>query len=87
MMVDEKINSILERAFNVTLTDYEIRWFDRSNKEGYIRAEDLISIIEDLICEVGYLKEEIEDIKQDIQDNYKPIPVAEQIGVGEKDFI
>jgi len=37
--------------------------------------------------EIEYLKEEIEHIIQDREDNYRPIPISEQVGVYDKDFI
>lgn len=38
-------------------------------------------------AEVNHLEEKIEDIEQDIQDNYRPIPVAEQVDISDGDFI
>lgn len=87
MKIDESNYEILEKASKMTGTDYEIRWFDAENIDGYIEIETLINIIEDLICEVDRLQEEIEDIEQDKQDNYRPIPVAEQVGISDRDFI
>ena len=87
MRVDVSNFETLKRASEITLTDYNIRWFDAENIEGYIDGEDLLSIIDDLIYEVDRLEEQIEDIKEDIRDNYKPISYAEQVGVRDSDFI
>ena len=87
MIVNEDNFDILERASKMTSTDYEIKWFDAENIHGFISTDNLLSIIEDLMCEVDRLQEELEDMEQDIQDNYKPIPVAEQVGISDKDFI
>ena len=87
MRVDVSNFETLKRASEITLTDYNIRWFDAENIEGYIDGEDLLSIIDDLIYEVDRLEEQIEDIKEDIRDNYKPISYAEQVGVSDSDFI
>lgn len=38
-----------------------------------INAEEIPSLIEDLIYEIHCRDEQLEDLKQDIQDNYKPI--------------
>lgn len=46
----------------------------------FIPVESFISIIEDLYGEVEHLKEELNDLKQDMQDNYRPISIQEQIG-------
>ena len=53
----------------------------------FISLEDLLGDYEDLIDEVDDLKEKIEDMEEDIRDNYKPIPVAEQYGISDGDFI
>lgn len=87
MRVDVSNFETLKRASEITLTDYNIRWFDAENIEGYIDGEDLLSIIDDLIYEVDRLEEQIEDIKEDIRDNYKPISYAEQVGISDGDFI
>lgn len=87
MRVDENNFEILDKASKITGTDYEIKWYDAENINGYIETENLISIIEDLIYEIDRLQEELEDIEQDIKDNYKPIPEAEQVGISVRDFI
>lgn len=87
MRVDESNFETLKRASDITLTDYDIKWFDAENIDGYIDADNIISMIEDLIYEIGCLKEKIEDREQDIKDNYRRIPTAEQVGISNKDFI
>ncbi len=80
MEVDESNFKILDRASKITGTDYDIKWFNAEEIDGYIEEDNLISMIEDLICEVDRLQEELEDTIQDRNDNYKPIPYEEQIG-------
>lgn len=46
--------------------------------EDIISINDLLGILEDLYFEKEHLEEEIEDIKQDIEDNYKPYTKKEQ---------
>lgn len=87
MRVDESNYETLEKASKITVTDYDIKWFDAENIDGYIDNDSIISMIEDLICEVGRLEERIDDLEQDIEDNYKPIPIAEQLGISDKDFM
>lgn len=43
--------------------------------------------IDELIADNSKLKEELKNLKQDIEDNYRPIPVAEQLGIDDRDFI
>ena len=49
--------------------------------------ETLLSRNEELETEIKNLKDEIKDLEQDMEDNYRPVPVAEQIGISESDFI
>lgn len=80
MKVDESNYEILSKASDITCTDYEIKWFDAENIKGYIEVDSLLSMIEDLICEIHYQKEKYEDLEQDIKDNYK------WVGSGEPDW-
>lgn len=43
-----------------------------------ISIEDLLSKIEELDDDKGYLEDKIKDMEQDIEDNYKPISKSEQ---------
>ena len=43
-------------------------------------------MFEDMFCEIDSLEEKIEDMEQDIRDNYKPISPYEMYGVNERDF-
>ena len=56
------------------------------NNKDFISVDDLLDVIENLDSEVECLKEQIEDIKQDRDDNYRPIPYSEQICVDENMF-
>ena len=64
MKVDESNYETLKRVSDITMTDYEIVWKDAENIEGYIDTDGLLAMIEDLICEVDRLKEEIDDLNQ-----------------------
>lgn len=79
MKINENVFDIINKVHEITLTDYEIKWFDAENIDGYIEPEILLNIIQDLICEIEHKEEEIEDIKQDIEDNYKSLTIAEQV--------
>ena len=58
---------------NISCSDYNIHG-------EFIPVESLISMIEDLYGEVEHLKEELENVIQDRDDNYQPLSVQEQIG-------
>lgn len=77
-MDEEKLKQIQE----ITCTDYEA-------KLGYLPVESLNDIIDDLILEVHRLEEKIEDMQQDIENNYelKNINPYEEYGISERDFI
>ena len=59
-------------------TDYEI-------KGEFIPVESLISIIEDLYGEVEHVREEFEDFKRDVEDNYVVRPISDYTGDCEDD--
>ena len=55
--------------------------------EQYVDANELIGCIENLVYEVEHREDEIRDLKQDVEDNYKHISYAEQIGYNIHDFV
>ena len=74
-MYIEVSNKEMERfkeISDITVTDYEF-------KGNFVPVVSLLAMIDDLLLELHEKEEQIEDIKQDIQDNYKRIPVSEQI--------
>lgn len=87
MLVNENNYDVFEKVHKETLTDYEIKWFNAKNIDGYIDEECLLCMIEDLLYEVEHWKEKYEDLEQDLQDNYRPIPYSEQVGISDRDFI
>ena len=64
---------IIEKIEEVTFT--------RVNRiNDFVYAEDIKSIIEDLLIAIDEKTEELDDLKQNLEDNYKPIKDEEQIG-------
>lgn len=55
--------------------------------KDFYSINELIGIIEDLDCDVERLEDELKDIKSDMEDNYRPIPYSEQVGISDSDFI
>ena len=78
--LNEKDLQIINKVSSITFTDYQI------DNQDYIEADNLVSAIIDLLYEVDYLKEKIEDIEADRDENWQPIPYKEQIDYCEKDF-
>ena len=58
-----------------TLNEYGIKIDDKV----YLEQNDVLSIIEDLLVEIDNLEEKYEDLERDMQDNYRHIPIEEQI--------
>ena len=74
-----RLNEELEKkVVEITGVDYT----------GELSLEDIENMIKDLICEYHKVEEKLEDIKQDINDNYVPRKVNpyEEYGISEKDF-
>lgn len=49
------------------------------DNEFYIKNDELLSVLEELYDNYCYLEERIEDLEQEIEDNYKPIKKEEQL--------
>lgn len=75
MDIDYSLKKNIEK-----IVDYEI-------EPMTLKEDDVISILEDLVSNYHILKKEFEDYKKYIEDNYKPISIAEQVGINDRDFI
>lgn len=78
MTIDKEL---LEKVKKVTMTEY--CFYNNvgfTEKEVFISDATATGMIEDLLYEISVLEEKIEDIKQDIHDNYKRISVKDQLG-------
>lgn len=53
-------------------------WLEKHFKMDLVSLEDLIAEFEELCMDNDRLQEELEDLKQDLQDNYRPIPPEQQ---------
>lgn len=78
--LDENTAKIVNRVIKITLTDYEV-------KGTFIPINSFISMIEDLICEVERKEEELNNLKQDVKDNYKQITPSEMYDITDNDFV
>ena len=58
----------------------KITGFDYKSKGGLVTYDDIVSMIEDLTCEYDVLKEEYDDFKQDVEDNYVSRPMSDYTG-------
>ena len=48
--------------------------------------KELLRRIEEQKYEIEHLKERIQDIEQDRDENFRRIPIAEQVEISDKDF-
>ena len=60
---------------------------DRAVGDRTLTIEEVITICEELYNEVKNLKEELEDLEADLEENYKPICKLDMFSVSERDFI
>lgn len=73
----------LERMYKVskiTMTDYDLIG-------NFAPVENLMAAIEDLLIELDKAEEKYKDLEEQLRENYRPISVAEQYGISERDFI
>lgn len=58
-----------------------------SDREKIMTLKEILDLCDDLYYENQELEKKIKDIEQNIEDNYRPIPKAEQYDVKDEDFI
>ena len=68
----------------IVMKDYNLKSF--KEKDVYT-WDEILDIIQNLESEKFRLEEELEDLKQDMEENYKRISVNEQYEVYDDDFI
>lgn len=68
----------------IVMKEYDLKSF--KEKDIYT-WDEILDIIQDLESEKFRLEEELEDLKQDVEENYKRIPVEEQCEIYDNDFI
>ena len=68
----------------IVMKEYNLKSFKEKDVYNW---DEILDIIQDLESEKFRLEEELEDLKQDMEENYKRIPVNEQYEVYDDDFI
>ena len=58
----------------------EGQWFESLFDKDWVSIEEIIEKLELAIDERDYYKQELEDFKKDVEDNYRPLTFREQIG-------
>lgn len=68
----------------IVMKEYNLKSFKEKDVYSW---DEILDIIQDLESEKLRLEEELEDLKQDMEENYKRIPANEQYEVFDDDFI
>ena len=76
---------LFERVEEITNTTY--KKVDNKEPEEPVYALEIESMIENLIAKIDNLEEQIEDREKDIAENYRRIPINEQVGITDKEFM
>ena len=63
---------------DVYINSSESIWLDEYFKKGMVTLDEILNACENLIIENKELKEQLDDLKQDLHDNYRPIPPEDQ---------
>jgi hypothetical protein len=56
-------------------------------EKDLISINELLDALDQAIWEKDELKAEFEEFKQEVEDNYRPVSYAEQVGYNVRDFI
>ena len=56
----------------------EWTWLKKRFNKDMVSMDELLDEMETLILDVDRLEEELHDLQQDLEDNYRPIPREEQ---------
>ena len=76
-MVIEK--TMLLKIEEMTDYAYDVQKIKGEKDMYLITNEDVIGMFENLFAEIDSWKQKYEELKQDMQDNYQPIPMKELI--------
>ena len=68
----------------IVMKEYDLKSF--KEKDVYT-WDEILDIIQDLESEKFRLEEELEDLKQNMEENYKRIPANEQYEIYDHDFV
>lgn len=60
---------LYEKICDITGTDYELA---KGNGNYVLAYHDVDVMLRDLVCAYGVLEEKLEDLKQDVKENYEP---------------
>lgn len=79
--ISETFDELLELRKDV-FGLWEIKYQEKCEECEILRSDK-----EELEYEIEILKEKIEIIERDRDENYRPIPISEQLDISDRDFI
>ena len=68
----------------VSMKDYNLNSFKEKDLYTF---DEIISKIEELESELYTKNEELENLQQDVEENYERIPVGKQVDINDKEFL
>lgn len=83
----EIIRELYERVSKVTGWNYEPIYQKDAEAPVILTRIKIEGMLEDLLLEITERDEKIEDIIKDREDNYKRVPIEEQVDFSYKDYI
>lgn len=63
--------------------NYCRKFFDKD----FVPVDEILEKLTELEDEKDNLEEELKNLKQNVEDNYRPIPQSQLNGISERDFI
>lgn len=78
-VLDEKDLLLLDRVKKISGQNYV--------ENNQIEVDKMLDIIQDLVAEVGRVQEELEDLQNDVRDNYKRIRNNEMYDINDNMFV
>lgn len=86
----------LEDIQKLTKKEYEVQYSNNAESE-FVKIydtdvveqmiEDLLKVAKEYKWEVEHLQEEFEELQEDVETNFRRIPISEQVGISDKDFV
>lgn len=88
MKITEDNYDVLKEVQEITTTDYDIRWSNAEEIEGYIEADEMLTMMKDLLIEYHLLQERKEDQEEYCKEYHQPrkINYYEEYGINEREF-
>lgn len=78
----KEIEKEISETFDELLEFWEMKYQKKCEECEILRSDK-----EELEYEIEILKEKIEIIERDRDDNYRPIPMSEQLDISDRDFL